>query len=92
MENARENHKEWARKNDDLQHQNSDKNEKEVSMISETGEFPTQKYYASDEDHEDEEETEEETDDANADWGNVDPLSHPGPPSDMDPSAPGSAV
>jgi hypothetical protein len=29
---------------------------------------------------------------SNSDWGMVDPLEHPGPPSDMDPSAPGSAV
>lgn len=82
MENVRENQNEWPTENE--------KN----GMISDSGDFPTQKYFASDEDEEDEiEDTDdEETDDANADWGNVDPLSHPGPPSDMDPSAPGSAV
>ncbi len=29
---------------------------------------------------------------AQSDWGVVDPLEHPGPPSDMHPTAPGSAV
>ena len=31
-------------------------------------------------------------DDESGDWGIVDPLEHPGQKSDMDPSAPGSAV
>lgn len=82
MENVRENQNEWPSENE--------KN----AMIADSSDFPTQKYFASDDDEEDEiEDTDEdETDHANADWGNVDPLSHPGPPSDMDPSAPGSAV
>ena len=41
---------------------------------------------------EDADEADEDDDDSSGDWGTVDPLEHPGPPSDMDPSAPGSAV
>lgn len=86
MENVRENQNEWP-----------SENEKNASIISDSGDFPTQRYFASDDDDDDDDDEiedtdEQETDDANADWGNVDPLSHPGPPSDMDPSAPGSAV
>lgn len=80
------------------------KNEKEIqndwqlennATIQDANDFSNQKYYASDEDEDEEDEDDtEDTDDEerNSDWGNVDPLTHSGPPSDMDPSAPGSAV
>ncbi|GEP51883.1 hypothetical protein FNO01nite_25550 [Flavobacterium noncentrifugens] len=42
-------------------------------------------------DDEDEEDDDEE-DSTDRDWGTVDPQEHPGIPSDMDPSGPGSAV
>ena len=43
------------------------------------------------EDEDDEEDTDEE-ETPKTDWGSVDPQEHPGLPSDMDPSGPGSAV
>ena len=47
-----------------------------------------------DDDDDDFDSTEDDDDEAPAqtDWGVVDPLEHPGPPSGMDPTAPGSAV
>ncbi len=43
-------------------------------------------------DDKDKKKQEDDDEDSQGDWGNVDPLEHPGPSSDMDPSAPGSAV
>ena len=54
-----------------------------------------QQYAAENDDYEQEEDDSDDDgddDDESGDWGTVDPLEHPGPPSDMDPSAPGSAV
>ena len=95
MENERKIQNEWQPDSNELQPANPD-NEQQAAMVSETdGDYPTQKYYADDDrddDDDDDESEDTDEDESNSDWGNVDPLSHPGPPSDMDPSAPGSAV
>ena len=50
-------------------------------------------YFASQPDKEDDsDQDEDEEESSDKDWGTVDPQEHPGPPSDMDPTAPGSAV
>lgn len=45
-----------------------------------------------DDEDEDEDNEEDEEETTKTDWGSVDPQEHPGLPSDMDPSGPGSAV
>ena len=45
-----------------------------------------------DKDDDDDKDEEDDDDSADRDWGTVDPQEHPGIPSDMDPSGPGSAV
>ena len=56
-----------------------------------------EKRFANDRDDEEDDDDENEDDDTEndspkRDWGSVDPQEHPGIPSDMDPSGPGSAV
>ncbi|OYU80321.1 MAG: hypothetical protein CFE23_09645 [Flavobacterium sp. BFFFF1] len=43
-------------------------------------------------DDDEEENNDDDNEEEKGDWGTVDPLEHPGAPSPMDPSAPGSAV
>ena len=66
--------------------------QKQWPAYQEDQEQREQARFGEDRDEETEEEEDEDEESPNSDWGTVDPLEHPGPPSDMDPSAPGSAV